>query len=80
PFNIDTSNGGDGPYLLNQPLTTSGTFEALGGWEMDQLIDMAVHMSSQPNSLIQNFMIYEFAFVKNRQLEPNYSPTIAVHY
>ncbi|MDO7687765.1 MAG: fibronectin type III domain-containing protein [Pirellulales bacterium] len=80
PFNIDTSNGGDGPYLLNQPLTTSGTFEALGGWEMDQFIDMAVHMSNQPNSLIQNFMIYEFAFVKNRQLAPNYSPTIAVHY
>lgn len=47
---------------------------------MDQFIDMAVHMSNQPNSLIQNFMIYEFAFVKNRQLAPNYSPTIAVHY
>ena len=63
PFNLDASKE---HYLLNQPLNTSGSFEAFGGWELEEIIDLVAYLNTQ-NSNLQNFMLYEFAFAKVKQ-------------
>ena len=50
-------------YLLNHPTTASGTFEAFGGWGVENLLKLMSTMN-QRNPLLQNFMIYEYAFVQ----------------
>ncbi len=63
PFNLDATKT---HYLLNQPLNTSGSFEAFGGWELEEIIDLVAYLNTQ-NSNLQNFMLYEFAFAKVKQ-------------
>jgi len=63
PFNLDTTKTN---YLLNQPLNTSGSFEAFGGWELEEIVDLVAYLNTQ-NSSLQNFMLYEFAFAKVKQ-------------
>ena len=63
PFNLDATKAN---YLLNQPLNTSGSFEAFGGWELEEIVDLVAYLNTQ-NSRLQNFMLYEFAFAKVKQ-------------
>ena len=63
PFNLDATKAN---YLLNQPLNTSGSFEAFGGWELEEIVDLVAYLNTQ-NSSLQNFMLYEFAFAKVKQ-------------
>ena len=63
PFNRD---GRDGDFLLTQPHNASGSFEAFGGWELDEILDLVVYLNEQ-NPLLRNFMLYEFAFAKVKQ-------------
>jgi len=50
-------------YILSHPTNGSGTFEAFGGWGIDNLLALMDYMSQQ-NPLLDNFMIYEYAFVQ----------------
>jgi hypothetical protein len=58
PFDLTQGN-----YILSHPTTASGTYEAFGGWGIDNLLTLMEYMSQQ-NPLLNNFMIYEYAFVQ----------------
>ncbi|TSA04205.1 MAG: pentapeptide repeat-containing protein [Methylococcus sp.] len=56
-------------YILSHPTTVSGTYEAFGGWGVDNLAALMKYMSQQ-NPLLNSFMIYEYAFVQLNDTKP----------
>ena len=63
PFEVDPYQSN--LYNLSRPTTASGTFEAFGGWGLNNLVALMYYMSqSQQNSLLNNFMIYEYEFAQ----------------
>lgn len=66
PFDLDRDKG---QYILSHPTTASGTYEAFGGWGVDNLAALMAYMSQQ-NPLLTSFMIYEYAFVQLNDTKP----------
>ena len=53
----------NGLYNLSRITKTSGTFEAFGGWELDETMEFMKTINDK-NNLVKNFMLYEFNFAK----------------
>lgn len=67
PFDLTADKS---QYILSHPTTASGTYEAFGGWGVDNLASLMEYMSQQ-NSLLNHFMIYEYAFVQLNDTKPS---------
>ena len=67
PFELTGGN-----YILSHLTTTSGTFEAFGGWELDEIMDFMVVINKE-EKVVKNFMLYEFNFAKVGHCDPGYS-------
>ncbi|MCX7117131.1 MAG: hypothetical protein NTW94_04355 [Legionellales bacterium] len=66
PFDVTTDKT---QFILSHPTTASGTYEAFGGWGVDNLVALMEYMSQQ-NPLLNSFMIYEYAFVQLNDTTP----------
>ena len=67
PFELKNSM-----YNLSHITKTSGTFEAFGGWELDETMEFMKTINDK-NNLVKNFMLYEFNFAKIKHCDPNYA-------
>ena len=70
----------DSPYDLLKFGQASGTFEAFGAWELEEIMDFmlysnknVVDINKPTNRIVKNFMLYEFNFVQLRQCSTNYA-------
>ena len=69
PFEFDLKKS---LYNLSHITKTSGTFEAFGGWELDETMEFMKTINDK-NNLVKNFMLYEFNFAKIKHCDPNYA-------
>ena len=65
-------------YNLYHIQNSSGTFEAFGGWELDQMMDLMIYsyntaLDTKSKKVVKNFMLYEFNFAKIKHCDPNYA-------
>ena len=65
-------------YNLYHIQNSSGTFEAFGGWELDQMMDLMIYsyntaLDTKSKKVVKNFMLYEFNFAKVGHCNPNYA-------
>ena len=78
PFGLIGKIGKGGKYNLMHLQIASGTFESLGGWELEEIMDFMIvahnkTLDTKGKKVVKNFMIYEFNFCPVKHCDPDYA-------